>query len=163
MVGGCVGLFFGALAWLDSGMIAGGLAVFAVLGVAAGVWMARRILRYWTEFRPLTVAQRRTVVDTVWRGAAIEDPGLAPAALAYGRALAGAVERYRVWRPLVALLLLVALASAIWDATHGSTGNLIVSVVYLVFVVLEVFWWPGRRARLSDNAERAVAAAQRVA
>ena len=46
-VGVCAGLFFGALAWLDSGMLVAGAIVFIVVGVGSGVWMARRMARSW--------------------------------------------------------------------------------------------------------------------
>ncbi len=45
---------------------------------------------------------------------------------------------------------------AVWDAAYGSWGNAIVSVIYLVLLLLEVFWWPKRQRQLLANADRAV-------
>jgi len=53
--------------------------------------------------------------------------------------------------------LVVAAAMALWDAVHGSLGNVVASVVYLVLVLLELVWWPKRREELVTNAERAAA------
>jgi hypothetical protein len=42
----------------------------------------------------------------------------------------------------------------------GSWGNAAASVIYLVIILLEVFWWPGREAPLLTNADRAAALAE---
>lgn len=44
ILGLVVGAFLGALAWLDSGILLGGLIVFVVLGLFYGGWMTRRML-----------------------------------------------------------------------------------------------------------------------
>ena len=46
-IGVCVGIFFGVLALLDSGMLPAALVVFVILGTFYGIWMARRMARYW--------------------------------------------------------------------------------------------------------------------
>lgn len=46
-VGPAVGLFLGVLAWLDSSLVAAGLAVLVIVGTFYGIWMARRMQRYW--------------------------------------------------------------------------------------------------------------------
>jgi DNA-binding CsgD family transcriptional regulator len=46
-VGACAGLFFGGLAWLDSGMLISGAIVFVVLGVSCGFRTGRRMTRHW--------------------------------------------------------------------------------------------------------------------
>jgi hypothetical protein len=37
----------------------------------------------------------------------------------------------------------------------GSTRDMIASLLYLVLMAFELFWWPGRRDRLLANADRA--------
>jgi hypothetical protein len=139
-VGVCAGLFFGVLAWLDSGMLISAVIVFVVLGVGCGLWMERRMIRYRPRTDDLTGAQRVAVV------------------VDYGRALrAAADEDTPLRRVVVVVLLVVAAAMALWDAVHGSLGNVVASVVYLVLVLLELFWWPKRREELVTNAERAAA------
>ncbi|MEE6163662.1 MULTISPECIES: hypothetical protein [unclassified Mycolicibacterium] len=52
------------------------------------------------------------------------------------------------------MVLVVAAASAAWDAVFGSWGNAVASVIYLVALLAEMFWWPKRRARLLANVDR---------
>lgn len=155
IVGLCLGLFFGVLAWLDSGMPITGAIVFVVLGVGSGVWMARRMRRYWPGSAALTGDQRVAVVSAARSGTRVDDAALAPAVGDYSRGLRAAAEDGRAWRWLVVSILLVAVAMAVWDAAYGSWGNLIVSVVYLVLVALELFWWPKKVAGLLANADQA--------
>ncbi|MGV0792311.1 hypothetical protein [Mycolicibacterium sp. XJ1819] len=54
-------------------------------------------------------------------------------------------------------MLVVGVATALWDAVFGSWGNLVASGVYLALLVLELFWWPRRQRRLPGNADRACA------
>ncbi len=63
-IGGSVGgLCLGVLAWLDSGGLpVVGAVVFAVAGGIYGLWMSRRMARFWPESARLTGAQRMTVV-----------------------------------------------------------------------------------------------------
>ena len=61
--GGCVGVFFGALALLDSGIPLVAAIVFVILGASYGIWTARRMARYWPGARELTGAERVTVPD----------------------------------------------------------------------------------------------------
>ena len=139
-MGVCAGLFFGVLAWLDSGMLISAVIVFVVLGVGCGLWMERRMIRYRPRTDDLTGAQRVAVV------------------VDYDRALRAAADKDTpLRRVVVVVLLVVAAAMALWDAVHGSLGNVVASVVYLVLVLLELFWWPKRREELVTNAERAAA------
>jgi hypothetical protein len=156
-VGVCAGLFFGVLAWLDSGMLVAGAIVFVILGVGSSVWMARRMSRYWPGAAELSGAQRVAVVAAARRGERIGDDSLAPAVVDYGRGLHAAVERGKPWRWVIVLVLVVAVATAAWDAVQGSLGNVVVSVVYLVLAGLEMFWWPRRCDELLANADRAAA------
>ena len=154
-VGVALGLFFGVLAWLDSGMPITGAIVFVVLGVGSGVWMTRRMTRYWPGSSTLSGDQRVAVVAAARCGSSIDDHALAPAVADYSRGLREAAEDGRALRWVVVFVLLVAAAMAIWDAVYGSWGNVIVSVVYLALAALEMFWWPKKLAGLLANADLA--------
>jgi hypothetical protein len=159
-VGVSIGVFFGVLAWLDSGIVLSGAIVFVVLGIGSGFGMARRMARCWPGARDLTGSQRVAVVAAARRGERVGDDALAPAVVDYSRALRTAAEEDRpLVRWAVVVLLLVAAATAVWDAVQGSLGNIIVSVIYLALAGLEMFWWPRRRAELLANADRASSAA----
>jgi hypothetical protein len=155
-----VGLVFGVQAWLDSGMLIAGAIVVVLVGGGFGIWMARRMGRYWPAARELSGAQRVTVVRATRRGERIGDDALAPAVLGYTRALHAAAENARPMRWVIVFVLVAALATTLWDAVAGSLGNAAASVIYLVIILLEVFWWPKREEVLLTNADRAAAMAQ---
>jgi predicted small integral membrane protein len=46
-IGATVGIALGAQAWLDSGFLLSGVIVLVVIGVFFGIWMSRRMNRYW--------------------------------------------------------------------------------------------------------------------
>ncbi len=154
-VGVSAGLFFGALALLDSGFLLSGVIVFIILGVAWAIVMARRMGRYWPGARYLTGEQRVAVVRAARRGERISDPRLAQAVIDYRDGLHAAAERGRVFRWLIWLVLTVAAASAVWDTVAGSVRNGVASCVYLALLLIEVFWWPKRQEQLLANADRA--------
>lgn len=154
------GLGFGALAWLDSGLLFIGAIVAVILGVGAGVWMARQMSRYWPGASELSGAQRIAVVTATRRGDRIGDASLAPAVVDYGTGLHAAADKGKPWRWVIVFVLVVAIAVALWDAFYGSWGSAVVSAIYLVFLGVEVFWWPRRQAELLANADKAVAQAR---
>ncbi|AFM17230.1 hypothetical protein Mycch_2457 [Mycolicibacterium chubuense NBB4] len=154
-IGAAFGLCVGALAWLDSGAVAAGAVVFTVVGGFYGVWMSRRMARYWPSDQ-LSGADRVAVVRAVRRGEPVAGR-LSDAAAAYAAGLTAAAEEGRRWRWLLGVVLVVAAVTALWDAALGSWGNAVASAVYLAALLVEVFWWPGRRARLLSNAQRAAA------
>ena len=160
-MGACAGLFFGLLAWLDSGMLISGAIVFVVLGVGCGFWMGRQMTRYWPGADELSSAQRVTVVAAARHGDRIGEDSLAPAVVDYSRALRAAADEYGpIRRAVIVVVLVVAAGMALWDAVFGSFGNAAASVVYLGLVGLEMFWLPKRRAELLTNADRAAAMAR---
>ena len=154
-IGACGGLFFGVSAWLDSGMLIAGAVVYVVMGAISGAWIASRMTKYWPGSRELSGAQRETVVAAARRGDRIGSAGLAAAVDDYRHALHAAADRGRPWRWLLVAVLLVAVGSTLWDATHGSPGNAMASVIYLAVVGLELFYWPKRTEVLLGNADRA--------
>jgi hypothetical protein len=162
MVGATVGLFLGALAWLDSGILLAGVVVLVILGTFFGVWMPRRMARYWPAAKQLRGADRVAVARAARRGERIADVRLAQALIDYTNGLHSAAERARPFRRLVWLVLIVAMGSAVWDTVFGSLGNGVASGIYLVALLVELFWWPKRQDQLLANADRAAAIAAHI-
>lgn len=155
VIGAAVGVVLGVLAWLDSGFWVSGVIVLVVVGTCYGIWMARRMARYWPMSRQLSGADRVAVVRAARAGERIDDPRLVGAAREYRRGVHEAAESARPFRWLLPLVLVVAAASALWDAVFGSVGNVVVSVVYLAALVVELFWWPQRQAQLLARVDHA--------
>jgi hypothetical protein len=68
-IGVPVGLCLGALAWLDSGLLLSGVIVAVVTGTVLGVWMARRMSRFWPDAAALSGDDRVAVVRAARTGA----------------------------------------------------------------------------------------------
>lgn len=160
-VGVGIGAFLGTLAWLDSGIALSGAAVFVIVGSAYGIWMGRRMVRFWPAAAHLTGAQRELVVRATRSGRRVDQPALATAVIEYRDGLHAAAEKTLRFGWLVGLVLVVALASAVWDALTGSVRDVASSCVYLGLLAIELFWWPRRRDRLLSNADRAATSAIR--
>ena len=134
--GGCVGVFFGALALLDSGIPLVAAIVFVILGAGYGIWTARRMARYWPGARELTGAERVTVVRAARRGELVGDSRLARSVVDYSRGLHAAAEEARPYRWLLWFVLAVAAVLALWDTVYGSTRDAVASCVYLALLVM---------------------------
>jgi hypothetical protein len=160
-VGAGIGAFLGALAWLDSGIALSGAVVFVIIGSAYGIWMGRRMIRYWPAAAQLTGSQREQVVRATRSGRRVDEPALAAAVIEYRDGLHAAAEKTHRFGWLVGLVLMIALASAVWDALTGSVRDVVSSGVYLGLLAIELFWWPRQRDRLLRNADRAAASAMR--
>jgi hypothetical protein len=161
-VGGALGIALGALAWLDSGFLLSGVIVLVVIGFFFGIWMPRRMARYWPGAKQLSPDERVTVVRTARRGEGIGDARLAKAVIDYCHGMHAAADSARPFRWLLIFILVVAVGTAVWDALFGSWGNAVASGIYLVLLVVEVFWWPKRQKQLLTNADRAAEMADRV-
>jgi hypothetical protein len=155
MLGGAVGLCLGALAWIDSGMLLGGVIAMVITGVFYGIWMPRRMARYWPGAKQLNGNDRVTVVRAARGGERIADTGLAPSVIDYCDGLHAAADNARPFRWLVPLVLVVAIGTAVWDDLYGTWGNAVASTIYLVALPIELFWWPKRQAQLLAHADRA--------
>jgi hypothetical protein len=92
-IGATVGIALGALAWLDSGFLLSGVIVFVVVGVFFGIWMSRRMNRYWPGAKQPSGDERVSVVRTVRRGEPIGDPRLAQAVIDYSTGMHTAANR----------------------------------------------------------------------
>jgi hypothetical protein len=154
-IGGAVGIALGAMAWIDSGFLLAGVMVLVIIGVFYGIWMPRRMARYWPGAKRLSGDDRLTVVRTARHGERIGDARLAQAVIDYSRGLRAAAEKARPFRWLLTFVLVVAVGTAAWDAVYGSWGNAVASGIYLVLLLIELFWWPKRQAELLTNADRA--------
>jgi predicted membrane channel-forming protein YqfA (hemolysin III family) len=155
IIGGAVGLSLGALAWIDSGFLLAGILVLVIVGVFYGIWMPRRMARYWPGSKELTGDERVAVVQAARRGEPIDDARLAQPVINYSSGLHAAAEAARLWRWLLVFVLVVAALTALWDTVFGSWGNAVASGIYLVALLIELFWWPKRRDQLLSNADRA--------
>ena len=161
-IGGPVGIALGAMAWLDSGFLLSGVIVLVIIGVFYGIWMPRRMARYWPGAKQLSGDDRVNVVRTAPRGERIDDARLAGAVIDYSRGMRAAAEKARPFRWVIPLVLVVGVGTAVWDAVFGSWGNAIASGIYLVLLVLELSWWPKRQAQLLTNADRAAEMAGQI-
>jgi hypothetical protein len=143
------------MAWLDSGFLLSGVIVFVIIGVFYGIWMPRRMARYWPGAKQLSGDDRVTVVRTARRGERIGDARLAQAVIDYSRGIRAAADKARPFRWVLILVLVVGVGTTVWDAVFGSWGNAAASVIYLVLLLFELLWWPKRQAQLLTNADRA--------
>jgi hypothetical protein len=155
LLGASVGLFFGVLALIDSGIPLVALIVFLILGTVYGTVMARRMARYWPGAKQLNGNDRVTVVRAARRGERIADPRLAQAVIDYSDGLHAAAEKARPFRWLVWLVLAVAAVLAVWDTVFGSTRDAVASCIYVGLLAIELFYWPKRQDQLLSNADRA--------
>ncbi|WP_101949860.1 hypothetical protein [Mycobacterium sp. 3519A] len=160
ILGGGTGIVLAVLAWLDSGMLLSAAIVLVVIGLLYGVWLPRRMARYWPGAQQLSGDDRVRVARTVRSGDQIDDPRLAQPVIDYNAGMHNAAEQLRPFRWVVPFVLVVGVATTAWDAVYGSWGNLIASVIYLVALLFECFWWPKRRDQLLANGDRASAAAE---
>jgi hypothetical protein len=162
IIGGTAGIGLGALAWLDSGFLLAGVVVFIVVGAFYGIWMSRRMARYWPGSKDLTDDERVTVVQAARHGKRIGDARLAQPVIDYSRALHAAADTARPLRWLLVFVLVVAVGTAVWDAAFGSWGNAVVSAIYLTALIVELFWWPKKQKQLLANADRAAELARQA-
>ena len=160
IVGGAVGVPLAALAWIDSGILLAGIMVLVIVGLFYGIWMPRRMARYWPGAKQLDGDDRVTVARTARRGERIGDARLAQAVVDYSQGMHAADEKARPFRWVLPLVLVVGVGTAVWDTVFGSWGNAVASGIYLVLLLLELFWWPKRRDRLLADADRAAEIAQ---
>jgi hypothetical protein len=161
-LGTAVGICLGGLAWIDSGVLVGGVIAIVVTGVLYGILMPRRMARYWPGAKQLSGDDRVTVVRTARNGQRIRDPALAEAVIDYSDGMHAAAEQGRPFRWLVPLVLVVSFAMAVWDAVFGSWGNAVASFIYLVAFLFELFWWPKRRDQLLADADNAAEMARQI-
>ena len=162
IVGGALGIVLGAMAWIDSGLLLAGILTVVITGLIYGIWIPRRMARYWPGAKQLPGEDRVTVARTARRGERIGDPQLAPAVIDYSKGMRAAAEQAKPYRWVVPLILIVSIATAVWDSIFGTWGNAIASVIYLLALLVELFWWPKWRDELLGNGDRAADVAAHV-
>jgi len=162
IIGGAVGFCVGVLAWLDSGFVLAGVIVLVAVGLFYGVWMSRRMTRYWPGSTALPGDERVSVARAARRGEPVNDARMAQPVIDYRTGLHAAAETGRPWRWVFVFVLVVAVATTVWDAAFGSWGNAVASAIYLTALVVELFWWPRRQRQLLRNADRAADLAGRI-
>ncbi len=162
ILGATVGICLSVMTWIDSGILLGAAITLIITGLVYGISMPRRMARYWPGAKQLIGDDRVAVVRAARRGEGIRDPRLAQAVIDYSTGMHAAAEQGRPFRWLVPVVLVVALASAVWDGVYGTWGNVVASVIYLVALLFEIFCWPKRRDQLLSNADRAARIAQHV-
>jgi hypothetical protein len=150
------------MAWLDSGLLLAGVLTVFITGLTYGIWMARRMARYWPGAKQLSGEDRVTVARTTRRGERIGDAQLAPAVIEYSEGMRAAAEQAKPYRWVLPLVLVVSIATALWDSIFGTWGNAIASAVYLVALLVELFWWPKKRDELLANGDRAAEMARQA-
>jgi len=161
-LGVAIGIFLSALAWIDSGLLLGAIITFVMTSVVYGIVMRRRMAWYWPGAKQLTGDERVTVVRTARRGERIGDARLAQAVIDYSRGFHDAAETGRFVRWFLIFILVVAMGTAVWDGVFGTWGNAVASVIYLVLLLFELFWWPKRLEQLLANTERAADTAAHI-
>lgn len=162
MICATAGLFFGALALLDSGLPVVGAVVFVVTGAAVGWSTTRRMSRFWPGASDFSGAERVAIVRGARRGYQVDNRRLAAGVIDYSAGLQAATERLYPYRWVVWLVLVVALGTAVLDAVTGSVRDTAASCVYLGLLAIELTWWPARRRELLLNAALATALARQV-
>lgn len=162
LIGGTIGPALAALAWLDSGLLLGGIITLVITGLVYGIWIPRRMARYWPGAKQLSGDERVAVVRTARRGETIGDARLAQPVIDYSQGMHAAADQARPFRWVVPLILVVGVGTAVWDSVFGSWGNAVASFIYLVALLIELFWWPKRRDGLLANGDRAADSAQQV-
>jgi hypothetical protein len=162
ILGGALGIVLGAMAWIDSGLLLGGILAVFITGLIYGIWIPRRMARYWPGAKQLSGEDRVTVARTARRGERIGDSRLAQAVIDYSKGMHASAEQAKPYRWVVPLILVVGVGTALWDSFFGTWGNAIASVIHLVALLVELFWWPKWRDKLLGNGDRAADIAAHV-
>ncbi|MFI1169068.1 hypothetical protein ACH4UM_37265 [Streptomyces sp. NPDC020801] len=157
------GVLLAAFVVVESASWVAAAAALLVLSPLYGIRTARRMGRAWPGAKELDTADRAAVVRATRHGEDTVDPRLAPAVLVYAEALRRSCAQERTRRWVVLLLTVVAVALAVSDTLSGSWGEAVASWLLVALCLLDLGWYPRRRARLLARAERAEAAARRRA
>ena len=161
-VGLAVGIFFGALGFAESGSVVALVALVALGPFVFGIPMARRMASFWPGAKMLSGADRVAVVRATRRGHNIGETCRAHAVIEYSSGLREAHDQARRYRWMVPVVAALSLILALTDSFFGSIRLALVSWLWVAIIVVELLWWPGKRADLLSNAERAETLARQV-
>lgn len=162
-VGLAGGVFFGALGYAESGSVVALVALVVLGPFVFGIPTARRMARFWPGAKMLSREDRVAVVRATRRGQNIGETRLAHAVIEYSSGLRDAHDHARRYRWVVPLVGALSLILALTDSFFGSIRLALVSWLWVAIIVVELLWWPGKRADLLSNAERAETQARQVA
>ncbi|MFI1535614.1 hypothetical protein [Streptomyces anandii] len=154
------GVFFAAFVLIESASWVAAAAVVVVLTPLHGIRTARRLGRAWPGAGELAPDDRAAVVRATRHGDPIGDARLAPAVLGYAEGLRRVCAEDQLRRWVVAAVGVLSLALAVSDTLTGSAGEAIASWLLLVLCVLDLVWYPRRRALLMERVARAETAAR---
>jgi hypothetical protein len=141
---------------------AGAVVAFVVISAFYGIAMARRMSQFWPAATDLSGGDRVALARAARRGQDVDDARLATAAIEYGGGLRAAREQGCRWQWVVWLGAAAALVLAVFDTISGPSRIAAVSWLFVVFFVVEIFWWPRVQDRLLVNAERTGESARRA-
>jgi hypothetical protein len=161
-VGLAVGVFFGALGFAESGSVAALVALVALGPIVFGIPMARRMARFWPGAKMLSGEDRVAVVRATRRGHDIGEASRAHAVIEYGSGLRDAHDHARRYRWVLPFVAALSLILALTDSFFESIRLALVSWLWVAIIVVELLWWPGKRADLLSNARRAETLARQV-
>jgi hypothetical protein len=161
-VGLAVGVFFGALGFAESGSVAALVALVALGPIVFGIPMARRMARFWPGAKMLSGEDRVAVVRATRRGHNIGEASRAHAVIEYGSGLRDAHDHARRYRWVLPFVAALSLILALTDSFFESIRLALVSWLWVAIIVVELLWWPGKRADLLSNARRAETLARQV-
>jgi hypothetical protein len=135
IVGLSVGIFFGALGWVESGSIAALLALVALGPLVFGIPIARRMAWLWPTANKLTGVDRAAVVRAARRGQKIDEPRLANAVIEYASGLRKAHDQARRYRLVIPLVAILSLILAVTDSLFGPVRLALVSWLWVATLV----------------------------
>jgi hypothetical protein len=161
-VGLAVGAFFGALGFAESGSVAALVALVALGPFLFGIPMTRRMARFWPGAKMLSGQDRVAVVRATRRGDTIGETSLAHAVIEYGGGLRAAHDHARRYRWVIPFVAALSLTLALIDSFFGSIRLALVSWLWVAIIVVELLWWPRKRADLLSNAGRSEMSARQV-
>lgn len=154
------GVFFAAFVLIESASWVAAAAVVVVLTPLYGIRTARRLGRAWPGARELAPDDRAAVVRATRRGEPVGDPRLAPAVLGYAEGLRRVCAQDRLHRWVVVAICVLSAALAVSDTLTGSAGETTASWILFALCLLDLTWYPRRRALLMERAARAETAAR---
>lgn len=160
-IGVASGILFGIIEFALSGSAARGASSGLLFGVMFGAASTLINRRRWPGSANLNNGQRMSVVRIVHRGAAVDDPRLAPAIVEYAGVVRRAHERDHRFRGVLWVFALLTLLLAAGATAAGDLRAAAVWWVLLGLWVLQlVFLQPRRRERSLARADQAEARAR---
>ncbi len=158
------GFAFGLLQFAINGSVAGAVFGGVFLAVFFGGIMALIVRRQWSGAGRVAPDDRVAVARAVRRGDDVGDDRLAEAVIEYAEMVRKTQERDARHRWVLPLFGILSFVIALTSTVGGSTREAVVFWLLTAFWIVGILWWfPRQRARWTENASRAEAAARRRA